>query len=53
MTDPAAEFHAMYLAFCADCRRAGLPVPTADEWLDALDDHIQQRAQPGGDVDLA
>ena len=43
MTDLAAEFRAMYLAHCEDCERAGLPMPTPEEWVDLLDDELRER----------
>jgi hypothetical protein len=32
----------MYLAHCAACERGGIPAPTAEEWVDLLDEHLRQ-----------
>ena len=47
MTDLAAEFRAMYLAHCEDCERAGLPMPTPEEWVDLVDGELRERMRLG------
>ncbi|MFO1306620.1 MAG: hypothetical protein U1F54_23090 [Burkholderiales bacterium] len=41
MTDLAAHFRAMYLAHCEDCERAGLPMPTPEEWVNLVDESVR------------
>lgn len=45
MTGGGAEFRAMYLAFCADCRRSGLPEPTIEDWISTIERHIEERQE--------
>ncbi len=45
MSDPAAEFRAMYLAFCEECERLGLKRPTPEEWVARLDELIRAASE--------
>jgi hypothetical protein len=40
MTDRAVELHAMYLAHCKNCERAGVAAPSPEEWVALLDEHL-------------
>lgn len=39
--DAAAQAHAMYLAHCAACERAGVPAPSPAQWVEAIDRMIR------------
>lgn len=40
--DPAREVHALYLAFWEDCKHAGIPALTPEEWVNSLEDKIRE-----------
>lgn len=44
--DPAVEFRAMYLAHCEACRKAGIPVPTIDDWIARIEERIAEGMEP-------
>ena len=50
-SDPALEIRRMYLAHCDACKKAGIPVPTVDEWVDTLDRHVRERNELQGEED--
>lgn len=45
-TDGAARFHAMYVAMCEACKRAGLPQPTPEQWVGLIENMIEYPLGP-------